>query len=491
MLLRRPLSHLTVAALALATPTPSQNLVADLNTTGGYVTSSVARDFCVFAGGSRAAFIASGAFGTELYVTDGTAAGTRLLADLSDGYGSLPESLFAIGSEVLFTAIVPGLGRELWKTDGTPAGTVLVKDIYPGAATGVSLSYFNFCELGGLVYFSASSVNGSAVWRTDGTTAGTVQVIDMDPGFSLFSHRELSVVGNRLYFTADDGTVGWELYSSDGTQAGTSLVADLTPGPGDSDISTLAAFGNLLVFSLDDVDGPEPWISDGTAAGTFQLADLYPGSFGSEPEQWTEVAGRCVFSAQTATEGRELFITDGTTTGTQLLANIATGSFGSSPDHLTSVGNIVLFEADGPNGREPYRTDGTVAGTFELADLIPGAGSSNPGDFVRVGTKAWFSSGDPVFGRELFETDGTPAGTNLLGDFIAGTNGIGAVATTPFGAGVLCRGGLAGAGTGEPCFCDARGHVRTRRHRPTQHRLSARPVARRRQRHESSVRSDR
>ena len=38
-------------------------------------------------------------------------------------------------------------------------------------------------------------------------------------------------LGGRVYFTAEDGSAGYELWSSDGTPAGTRRVADLNPGP--------------------------------------------------------------------------------------------------------------------------------------------------------------------------------------------------------------------------------------------------------------------
>ena len=47
--------------------------------------------------------------------------------------GSRPRSLTVVGSTVFFTATDATHGTELWKTDGTAAGTALVKDVYPGS----------------------------------------------------------------------------------------------------------------------------------------------------------------------------------------------------------------------------------------------------------------------------------------------------------------------------------------------------------------------
>src|SRR4051794_19947683 len=86
-------------------------------------------------------------------------------------------------------------------------------------------------------------------------------------------------VGDKLFFTADDGVHDRELWVSDGTSLGTHMVKDILPvspteyapyWPG-----ALIAFGDLLLFSATDgVHGYEPWISDGTDAGTHMIKDI-------------------------------------------------------------------------------------------------------------------------------------------------------------------------------------------------------------------------
>ena len=72
------------------------------------------------------------AHGGELWVSDGTSGGTRLVKDLTPGRGdSLPYNLTAVGRTLLFFRFIPGTldapGRtELWRSDGTEAGTVRV-----------------------------------------------------------------------------------------------------------------------------------------------------------------------------------------------------------------------------------------------------------------------------------------------------------------------------------------------------------------------------
>ena len=77
--------------------------------------------------------------------------------------------------------------------------------------------------------------------------------------FSLY----LTAIGNTLYFRADDGTNGYELWKSDGTSSGTVMVKDIYSGSSNSFPYSLTAIGNTLYFRADDgTNGEELWKSD-------------------------------------------------------------------------------------------------------------------------------------------------------------------------------------------------------------------------------------
>src|SRR5206468_1855806 len=95
-----------------------------------------------------------------------------------------------------------------------------------------------------------------------------------------------------LFFSADDGSNGQELWKSDGTQAGTVLVKDIDPGAGSSDPSFLTGVNGTLFFanfSGDGSNGVELWKSDGTAAGTVLVKDIVPGAGSSLPQDMANV----------------------------------------------------------------------------------------------------------------------------------------------------------------------------------------------------------
>jgi ELWxxDGT repeat protein len=229
------------------------------------------------ASGSTLYFVASdGTNGRELWKSDGTANGTVMVKDIYPGTsGSYPNGMAVIGSTLYFLANDGTNGRELWKSDGTTNGTVMVKDIN---SAGNGLSWEDVTVLGNTLYFNADDgTNGWELWTSDGTSAGTVMVKDINPGSNSAYPYELTVVGSTLYFEADDGTNGRELWKSDGTSAGTVMVKDIhncySCNSNYAYPANLTVIGNTLYFQADDGSGfgRQLWKTDGTSAGTVML----------------------------------------------------------------------------------------------------------------------------------------------------------------------------------------------------------------------------
>jgi ELWxxDGT repeat protein len=298
--------------------------------------SSGAEDF-VSTGPKKTFFRAWDAdHGEELWKTDGTRRGTVLVKDINrdsppgarcqqgdcgipKGW-SHPDSMVAMGKSVYFAADDGKHGVELWKSDGSAKGTELVKDsnTTPGnsnpnddSAINKSAEVEKLYVSGKTLYFSANDgQKGVELWKTDGTEAGTVLVKDINPSSASRASdiANLVAVGRTLYFSANDGANGLELWKTDGTEAGTTLVEDINPGSADSDPDQLTAFHGVLLFTANDgVHGSEPWGSDGTEAGTTMLRDLEPGAFGSGPGSFTTSGKFLYFSASNPSAGEELW----------------------------------------------------------------------------------------------------------------------------------------------------------------------------------------
>lgn len=295
----------------------------------------------------------------------------------------------------------------------------LIKDINPGAASS------NICYLTRLdnqVFFGANNgTNGMELWKSDGTTAGTVLVKDINPGAGSSSIGYITAVGTHVYFVANNGSNGVELWKSDGTAEGTVMVKDIRSGSASSYPNGLAALGSQLLFSATDgANGAELWKTDGTAAGTVMLKDIYPGG-SSFPQELVNVNGIIFFSAENASNGRELWKTDGTAAGTVMVKDIYPGSGGSYPSSLVAVGSTLFFTAtNGVNGTELWKSDGTAAGTVMVKDIWSGGQESYPYNLRNVAGTLYFSADNGANGFELWKSDGTAAGTVLVKDIWPG-----------------------------------------------------------------------
>ena len=182
------------------------------------------------------------------------------------------------------------LGLLAMTVAGWPAAAespLLVKDINPGSGSSDPISLTN---VNGTLFFAADDgIDGIELWKSDGTAAGTVLVKDIGPGGRSSFPGNLRSVDGTLFFSAGDGTNGFELWKSDGTAAGTALVKDINPG-GSSFPGALTNVNGTLFFSAGDgTNGIELWKSDGTAAGTVLVKDINPGAGGSQPLDLTNV----------------------------------------------------------------------------------------------------------------------------------------------------------------------------------------------------------
>src|SRR5829696_1399121 len=226
-----------------------------------------------------------------------------LVEDIYPGKtGSEPNWLVDFKGRLLFGANHPRFGEELWRSNGTRSGTRLVKDIDPGPLV---IKKMENTETGSSapdsvlrtkkwIYFQATTVKyGEELWKSDGTKSGTKLikdiVPDLPPGARCqqgdcgipkgWSHPDtVTVMGKQVFFAADDGKHGVELWKSDGTYRGTKLVKDINTVKGNSnpndttgaltrsaEVEKLYVVGNRLYFRANDgKHGVELWKTDGT-----------------------------------------------------------------------------------------------------------------------------------------------------------------------------------------------------------------------------------
>ena len=370
-----------------------------------------------------------------VWVTDGTLAGTLQLSATIKFDESLGSITFLDG-KLIFAANTPALGSELYITDGTPAGTILLKDINPGA-TGSAARVL--APVNGFIYFTAQTLaEGNELWRTNGTPAGTTLVMDINAGAAGSGiGNDETLVNGFLFFSAETATDGRELWKTNGATGTTTLVKDIVPGSGGSNYAgnyhlyPMLNNNSLLFMARTPSSGVELWKSDGTDAGTVLLKDINPGSDSSAASFFQTFNNLVFFAANDGVHGNELWKTDGTVGGTTLFKDINLNAgnamsfdfFGTVFPIFTGFhlfNNLAIFRAtDGVSIGELWVTDGTSANTSLLKDIIPGTGIpvftfsafDLPNKFI-------FPVFDPLGGRsELWESDGTTANTKLLKAF--------------------------------------------------------------------------
>lgn len=269
----------------------------------------------------------------------------------------------------------------------------------------------------GLVYFSADDgVSGNEVWVSDGTPEGTRLLKDINPGAGDSGPLNFLAWQDRVYFVADNGVDGYQLWSSDGTTAGTQFELPMQDVQGLVSSSRFTVYNDLVVFrgGTDEL-GSELWRSDGTVEGTTLIMDINPGTLSSNPHQFTEYNGLLYFSATVPGLEEELWVTDGTAEGTHLVKDIDEGTGSGAPRDLAVVNGLLYFKGDDgyAHDAELWVTDGTTEGTYMVKDIVPGGNGSLPQDLLAFNGELWFVAYTASVAH-LWHSDGTEAGTVML-----------------------------------------------------------------------------
>ena len=370
------------------------------------------------------------------------------------------HSVVAIGFASLRTLVVLLAGAPALAGDATRLATFAPQD---------EPTYY--CPT-----FGSAVAAATGVYFTVGTElavadvdAGVVRVIrDVRTGDHDGGIGDLVVVGKRLFFLADDGHLGRELWTSDGSPAGTTLVHEFRAGRYSSDVSYLTSFNGKLYFSgpINTLPFQTLWASDGTDAGTIQAANIgRPGpmlalqshllcgslsTFGVSSTLWrtdgttggsvklATFAANAVVHAfsrfgagalvwvRTGVTARELWRTDLTPAGTVKIADVDAPSIAEGSNETgwaVEAGGVLYFVGQSQAGaRTVWRTDGTGSGTVRLATIsAPEMSVLGPPYLAAIGDWVYFAGADGEHGVELWRSDGTVAGTSLAADINPGS----------------------------------------------------------------------
>jgi ELWxxDGT repeat protein len=232
--------------------------------------------------GATLVFAATDGVSLVLWGTDGTPEGTVRLSSLTVPVGggfptdSSVRLLGTAGKVYVLITTQPSADPEaldasaVYVSDGTAAGTRLLQ-AFGGSDPRVVQSPAVITR-GSIVFFRSTDGEGASLWRTDGTEVATVELM----GFVGVPTEPFVSTSLGLLFAADDGVTGEELWATDGTTDGTRLVADLVPGlDGGMPRGVMEAGGHIVMFADTDDSGFEPRILIG--GGLQNIGDLLPG----------------------------------------------------------------------------------------------------------------------------------------------------------------------------------------------------------------------
>jgi ELWxxDGT repeat protein len=265
----------------------------------------------------------------------------------------------------------------------------------------------------GLLFFDAQpsgSFRPNQLWVSDGTGGGT----------HLFQSFNGSVgglvgVGNRLYFTGDDGTGPKLWVVNPGAGSATQVTAggstlDLPSGVvavSTTGFVVAGATGSKRLYRLDPATGAASLVVDGASAAVVVSDTPNLGALGAQALFFNGLSGGAPVLWKVGPTGA----------ASQVLAG---GQAVSNPGPMAALGASVYFAADGAAGRELWKSDGSSAGTGQIKDINPGAAGSSPVVLGAAGASLLFFADNGVNGAEPWITDGTSGGTRLAADINPG-----------------------------------------------------------------------
>lgn len=447
-------------------PSPDQSFFSRLNVNtmeiGDTIWSSAHQGTSVEAGGLLYYSNFTPEYNSELWVSDSSAAGTRLVKDINTKtYSADPEKIRSLNNKLFLNLYPPS----------APQNTVTLKSgvyIYDEETDDLSLlldervnwwsqglervgdemlilsSHAYYTSNGDLddlqfldtimedermyKYNDLVLINADSLWRSDGTMSGTYPLADVRIYEDEWSSSTFHTIHNGVFYFNGIDDEGGNLWRTDGTVTGTYMVLDFDADDDRNfDCRSFTPFGDELYFLADAI-----YVTDGTATGTREVIDgsyrhicaldttLFLlktntiGSFDPFTEEYIELGpspNRCescylvgdkLLLYSDYQDESNLGVTDGTVEGTSILIE----NFEARETPLTVYQDKLYFQRqDIDTGVELWSSDGTLEGTELVDDYKPGVASLFIEEFEVLNNKLVFTAYDEHYGTELFFLD--------------------------------------------------------------------------------------
>ncbi len=414
---------------------PSEVMGVPQNNLPGFIGASAQRAWF------RVDASASNDLSDRLWSSDGTTAGTGLIAASNDPLSQAlrqgqrldiqPNVL--LNGNIVFSIVTP-TETQLWQNSGARPAPNQLLGRFPHQPSQGTFFLGGLTSTGTQLFFALGDTQSmSQLWRSDGT--GAIALKPLNPAGEPFTPWQ-----DRVYLEAETPSAGWEWWTSDGTPEGTLLLKDIYPGSESSAPRMLTGLGSSFFALANSPQGFELWATEGTPASTRLVKRLSHAQSGRAERNAFVFNNRLFFSFPTPLDGAifgesgyEFWVTDGTPAGTQKLAQFPTGNV----EGFTVFRDRLFFSGGGADGQELWSSDGTPQGTQQVVDLAPGSqlivspclppnpqnprpkcpppseqqNSSSPQELTAQGDWLYFLAWASTGGRSLYRTDGTAQGT--------------------------------------------------------------------------------
>jgi ELWxxDGT repeat protein len=314
--------------------------------------------------------------------------------------------MFYKGS-LLFTVNETNVPYALWYSDGTPAGTIRLASIqafltdfyYP-----YSLSDRSSSEFGGYLYFPANNGStGMNLWRTDGTPEGTQLVKDLSGEWPYYSIDSMGSDGYFLYFLvfrgSNNGQQFVEIWRSDGNQDGTQMLLNRSSG-------RIAVVNQRAIFSLSDSVNTQ--LLRSTETGDLEQFATIPS--GNQMNSFVYYGGQVYFTAGARFyPNAAVYRTDGQTV--QEIRPAGSSAALNTIQGLAVVGSNLFISGKNDATQGLWK----LAESASEAELVQSF-ANPPTDLIAAGNRVFFLVSDGLgMGKSyLWVSDGTSSGTHQV-----------------------------------------------------------------------------
>jgi len=316
----------------------------------------------------------------DVYMTDGTEAGTILLFQSTGTEKCNAPYLAKAGSHVFFTTTIDGQGTYLYSINGSTV--TQLKQIWAEGLviSTVYLDQYSSASYGGYLFFLGyDAAHGTELWRSDGTSAGTGLYADLSynpPGGNVFfsTFYDFVEVNNQLFFggvyktfVSTENTTGIPGSGYEVTHSGLFKLTSPSSAPnmfydyGQNDEINGSHISETF-FSFTQQNGPA------VLNGVLYFRGL-------------REAGNTSISTGLAR-------TDGTAAGTYFVQEFTDNSTDVIPQ-MSKFNDKIIFEKVEASDRSLWLTDGTENGTYKIGDKFVNSG--NVGRFYIRGNRMYAS----------------------------------------------------------------------------------------------------